>query len=167
MMKKLNKTVWVPVLTASLLGLAVSNVYAGGQGCNAMGSKHSGQGMGQNAKNFNGRGDRMDSGMKADRLARKLDLEDGQQTQVAAIIDESQIAREALRDKMRGTTEALNAAMLANNQAQVRTLADQKGDLMADMIVMRAKKRSQINDILTPAQQEQFAQMKGGRMNRH
>ena len=104
--------------------------------------------------------------MKVERMARRLDLSDAQQNQIKTIIDASSQKREALHQEMQNTRDALQEAMTSDDAKTVRALADQKGDLMADLIVLRSSDRSQIKAVLTPEQQKDFSYMKGHRSRR-
>lgn len=158
-MKNRTKTILIPLLSVSLLGAATAS-HAYGGGCDNRGG-----GKGAYGQKFSDMG-RPGGGMKVERMARRLNLTDKQQDQVKAIIEASRNEHEALHEKMQNNREALREAMSSDNTASVRSLADQKGDLMADLTVLRAKDRSQIKAVLTPEQQEDFADMKDRRPRR-
>ena len=159
-MKKPMKTIIIPLLSVSLLGAATAS-HAFGGGCDQRGGK----GKGAYGQKFDGKG-YPDGSMRVERLAQKLDLTDAQQEQIAAIIEASSNTRESLQEKMQNNREALSEAMASDNSASVRSLADQKGDLIAELTVLRASDRSQIKAILTPEQQEEFAERKQRRRGR-
>lgn len=152
-MKNQMKTILLPLVTVSLLGVASAS-YADRGGCD-----YRAGGKPANGQKFAGKAG-FDDGMKVERMARKLDLNENQQSQIQAIMDASKEDRQALRATMQNNREALKEAMGSDNTAIIRSLADQKGDLMAEKIVMRANTRSQIKAVLTPKQQEEFASIK-------
>lgn len=158
-MKKSMKTILVPLVSVSLLGIAASS-YAYGGGCDYRGG---GKGMyGNKFDRMGGPGE----GMRIERLAQRLDLTDEQQAQVKEIKDASWEKHQALREKMQNNREAMREAIESDNTASIRSLADQKGDLIAEMSVLRANDRSKIKAVLTPEQQEEFADMKKRRFGR-
>ena len=99
-------------------------------------------------------------------MARELDLSDVQQNQIKEIMYASSQKREALHQEIQNTRDALQEAMTSDDAKTVRKLADQKGDLMADLIVLRSSDRSQIKAILTPEQKKEFSDMKGHKSRR-
>ncbi|MGH9957409.1 MAG: Spy/CpxP family protein refolding chaperone [Pyrinomonadaceae bacterium] len=90
----------------------------------------------------------------AEHLARVLDLTDAQQTQIKAILETAKTGDEPRRSKMDEVHQQLEAAT-ANGQfdeAQVRGLANQQAQLMADSIVEHERMKSKIYALLTPEQ---------------
>ncbi len=94
-------------------------------------------------------------------LAKALDLTEAQQTQVKAIIDAARAAdepRHAKRDELHKQLEAATA----NGQfdeTQVRAIASQQAQLMADTIVEHERTKSKIFAILTPEQRTKAEEM--------
>ena len=87
-------------------------------------------------------------------MARALDLTDAQKTQVKTIFESARASSEPLHTKMEEVHKQLEAAT-ANGQfdeAQVRALANQQGQIMADTIVEHERTKSKIYAILTPEQ---------------
>lgn len=193
-MKILNMRVWVPVLTASLIGLSTTATFADGRGCSQKGGQYLKQGMGcqhrqsgdhytggkgcaymggqsrgmnQSGMNYAGKGAGMDPGMRIERMTMRLNLSESQQAQIREIMEKSREVHNAMHTSMTENRTALQEAMASGDAAKIRTLADQKGDLIASRIVMKAEKRAQIKALLTPEQQEQFAQMKRRKMHHH
>ena len=158
-MKNRVKTILIPLVSVSLLCAATAS-YANSGGCD-----YRGGGKGGYEQKFRTNAS-PDSGMKVERMARRLDLSDAQQNQIKTIIDASSQKREALQQEMQNNREALQEAMTSDDATTVRALADQKGDLMADLIVLRSSDRSQIKAVLTPVQQKDFSDMKGHRSRR-
>ena len=152
-MKKSMKTILVPLVSISLLGVAAAS-HAYGGGCDGRGP---GKGMyGKQYERMGGPGE----GMRIERLAQRLDLTDEQQAQVREIKEASREKHEALREKMQNNREAMREAIQSDNTASIRSLADQKGDLVAEMSVLKANDRAKIRAVLTPEQQQAFADMK-------
>ena len=89
-----------------------------------------------------------------DHIARELNLTDAQKSQMKTIFESAHASFAPLHQKMEDTDKQLEAAT-ANGQfdeAQVRTLATQKGQLMADAIVEHERMKSKLFAILTPDQ---------------
>ena len=104
-------------------------------------------------------------------MARALDLTDDQQTQIKTILEGARSATEPLHSKMDEVRKQLEAAT-ANGQfdeAQVRALANQQAQLMADSIVEHERTKSKIFAILTPEQRAKAEEMhkRGGPRRRH
>ena len=158
-MKKSVKIILVPLVSLSLLGAARAS-YAQGGGCDYRGGKAP---YGKKFDRMGGPGE----GMRIERLAQRLDLSAEQQAQVKKIKDASWDKHQALREKMQNNREAMHEAIESGNTASIRSLADQKGDLIAEMSVLRASDRSKIREVLTPEQQQAFADMKKRRKPRH
>jgi Spy/CpxP family protein refolding chaperone len=106
-----------------------------------------------------------------DHMARALNLTDAQQTQIKTILEAARAASEPLHNKMDEVHKQLEAAT-ANGQfdeAQVRALANQQAQLMADTIVEHERAKSKIYAILTPEQRAKADEMhkRGGPPRRH
>ncbi len=104
-------------------------------------------------------------------MARGLDLTDDQQTQIKTILETARNASEPLHKQMDEAHKQLEAAT-ANGQfdeAQVRALANQQAQLMADSIVEHERTKSRIFAILTPEQRAKADEMhkRGGPRRRH
>ncbi len=87
-------------------------------------------------------------------MARALNLTDAQKTQIKAIFESARAASEPLHARMDEVHKQLEAAT-ANGQfdeAQVRALANQQAQIMADTIVEHERTKSKIYAILTPEQ---------------
>ncbi len=155
-MKNRFKTILIPIVSASLLGIATAS-YADKGNCEHRDGGKGAQGQKLGFKGHPG------SAMRVERMASRLDLTDVQQNQVEAIIEASKDDQEALYKKIQSNREALREAMSSGNTASVRSLADQKGDLVAELTVLRSNDRTQIKAVLTSEQQEDFAEMKNRR----
>lgn len=87
-------------------------------------------------------------------IARELSLNDSQKGQIKSILETGQATAVTLHQKMDEVDKQI-AAATANGQfdeAQVRALANQKGQLTADMIVEHERIKSKIFSLLTPEQ---------------
>ncbi len=94
-------------------------------------------------------------------MARVLDLTDAQQTQIKSILEAARAATEPLHNKMDEVHQQIEAAT-ANGQfdeAQVRALANQQAQLMADTIVEHERTKSKIFALLTTEQRAKAEEM--------
>lgn len=152
-MKKSFKTLLATALVVSSLGMAgqvAAMPYGGGpDGC-MRGGLHKGPG----GKGFN-----------VERMSNRLNLTQEQRTQVQAIVDGNSEQMTDLRAKMQQNRETIRGLTQQTpfDEEEVRRLADEQGDLKADMIVLRAQQRSQISAVLTDEQREQMKNMRGKR----
>jgi Spy/CpxP family protein refolding chaperone len=120
------------------------------------------------------KGGGMDSAQKGekflDRMTDRLQLTAEQRTSVQAILQKSQPQRANLKEKMRANRKTLKelARSGKSDNSQIAALAQERGQLVADMIVQRNKVRGEIQQILTDTQREQFNQQreKSGHHNR-
>ena len=152
-MKKSFKMLLATALIASSLGMAgqvAAMPYGGGpDGC-MRGGQHRGPG----GKGFN-----------VERMSNRLNLTEEQRTQVQAIVDGNSEQMTDLRTRMQQNRETMRQLVQQTPFAEeeIRELADEQGDLKADMIVLRAQQRSEINAILTDEQRAQMENMRGKR----
>jgi protein CpxP len=127
-----------------VVGATVFAVAHGRLGMHGMG-----QGMGP------GHGDMLEH------MARALNLTDAQKPQVKAIMDATESTAKDIHAKLEENQKQLEAAT-ANGQfdeGQVRTLANQKGQLEADMTVEHLRAMSKVFAILTPEQRVKAEEM--------
>ncbi len=110
-----------------------------------------------------------DRGMNVERLARHLDLNEQQRTEIAGIIEESQTEAEAFRDAIHDTREQLTALTNAEtfDEDAAKELANAQAESRAELIVLRARTRHEIGTVLTAEQREKLAQKRERRMKRH
>ena len=145
-MKKTFKTILAVALVAGSLavaGQAAAMPYGGGpDGC--MRGAHK---MGPGGKGFN-----------VERMSQRLNLTEEQRTQVQASVDGTSEQMTDLRSKMQQNREAMRELTQQTpfDEEEVRKLAAAQGDLKADMIVLRAQQRSEINAILSDEQRAQM-----------
>jgi Spy/CpxP family protein refolding chaperone len=100
-------------------------------------------------------------GEMLEHMARELGLTDAQKEQVKAIMDATEATAEGIHAKLEEVHKQLDAAT-ANGQfdeAQVRTLANQQGQLEADMTVEHMRAMSKVFAILTPEQRVKAEEM--------
>jgi Spy/CpxP family protein refolding chaperone len=109
------------------------------------------------------KGEGMDRGEKfMNRMADRLQLTTEQRSSVQAVLQKSQPQRANLKEKMQANRKALKELARGGNSdsSQIAELAQERGQLVADMIVQRSKVRGEIREILTDAQREQLNQMR-------
>lgn len=154
-MKKSIKPLLAVVLVAGALGMT-SHVSAMPPGDGDGGCMRGSQKMNQGGKH-QGRG------FNVERMSRKLNLTDEQRTQVESIVEASSQQFSDIRTELQQNRASLRELSLETplDEAKVRELADTQGDLKADMIVLRAQRRSQISAILTDEQRQQMQSMRG------
>ena len=96
-----------------------------------------------------------------DHLARELNLTDSQKSQVKTLFESAQGTFAQLHQKMDDLDKQLES-VTANgefDEAQVRALATQKAQLMADALVEHERMKSKIFAILTPEQRTKALEM--------
>lgn len=89
---------------------------------------------------------------RLDFLAGYLGLTEAQKTQAQTIFDAARAANETAMGQMEAAQESLQAAIKANNTAQITTLATQIGGLHGTMLGNRAKADAAFYAILTADQ---------------
>jgi Spy/CpxP family protein refolding chaperone len=107
--------------------------------------------------------DRAEKGEKfLNRMTDRLQLTTEQRSSVQALLQKSQPKRISLKEKMQVNRKALKelARSGKSDSSQIAALAQERGQLVADMIVQRSKVRGEIQQILTDAQREQLNQMR-------
>jgi Spy/CpxP family protein refolding chaperone len=99
----------------------------------------------------------MMNGMQAG-MGYALELTAQQRAEMGKIREEFLPQMGALRGRMQANHEQLQALLQgdAADQAEIDRLADQHGDLMAEMIKMRAANRTRMQGLLTDEQREQM-----------
>jgi len=99
-------------------------------------------------------------------LTRALDLNDAQQQQVKSLVEAQRPAMKGLMQQMASQRAQLLAAT-QNGQfdaAKVQAIANQQGQTMANLIVVRQELQSKIYTLLTPEQRTKFDQMQQRRL---
>jgi periplasmic protein CpxP/Spy len=98
-----------------------------------------------------------------DRMTERLGLSDAQRAAVRDIFSQSQPQLREVHDKLRANREALRALTAADalDENRLRTLAQEQGQLHAEMIVQRSRVHSEIHKVLTPEQRERMQERRG------
>lgn len=109
-----------------------------------------------------------DGDSHVERMAERLDLTAEQVTTIRAIVDETRAQKRELKDKLRESRKQLRALVKegAASDTDVRQLAENQGDLTAELIVLRTKVKSDIRSVLTEEQREQQEKRRGHRGRR-
>ena len=96
------------------------------------------------------------SGRHFARLAKALDLTDAQKEQVKAILETEREKVAPLRQTLGETREKIRQAVEAKpfDEAAVRSLAASQNETRTELVVSRARVKSQIFALLSPEQQE-------------
>lgn len=107
-------------------------------------------------------------GRQFERLADLLDLSEAQQEQVKALRDAEREAVKPLLQQLQENREAIHQLTQATtfDEAAVRRLATKQAAINTELLVSRARTRSQINALLTP-EQRSLADKLGPRMGKH
>jgi Spy/CpxP family protein refolding chaperone len=94
-------------------------------------------------------------------IARELNLTEAQKPQFKALLEAGQNIVSPLHQKMEDVHKQLELATENGqfDEAQVRALATQQAQLMADMIVEHERMKSKIFSLLTPEQRVKAAEM--------
>ncbi len=95
-------------------------------------------------------------------IARELDMTEEQKAQLRDVLDAARPEADRLADAMVNSREAMKAFRESEtySEDEIRALADEKGKLVADMMVLHARVHTQIKSILTPNQLERFEKMR-------
>lgn len=93
-----------------------------------------------------------------------FDLSEEQKTEMGKIREEMLPMMGELRGKMQANHEQLRALRQSGSmdQATITKLADQKGELIAEMIKMRSQHQARMKALLTEEQREQMHQRRQG-----
>ena len=107
-------------------------------------------------KGSHGKHRAMGPGKRIDRMAKKLHLTEAQKEQVKAILASERDKIEPLRQQLAENRENLRKAIEADpfNEATVRALAASQNETRVELVVFRARTKSQIYALLTPEQRE-------------
>src|SRR5436190_5701860 len=102
-------------------------------------------------------------------ILQRLNLTESQKNQVKGIVDSHRDEMNAIADRARPAHDALDAAITADtlDEAMIRARSMDVAAIDADMVVLQARIRSEVFQILTPEQQAQAkqsqAEHRGGR----
>jgi len=108
-------------------------------------------------------------GMRIERMAKKLGLSESQLEQARKIEAKYKPKMQAMHEKKKASRQQLREVMHADNidQASVKKLAKQQGDLKAQKIVLRSQMRTEINKLLTAEQRIKMKDMHNKRYEKH
>lgn len=111
-------------------------------------------------RGFGKRGGHHRGGME--RIFRALDLTDEQKAQMKAIRQASKDSTKPIREQMKANRQKLQTLSESGtfDEAQVRAIAAEQGNLSAQLIVEKEKVKSQIFNLLTPEQKAKAAEIK-------
>ena len=103
------------------------------------------------------------------RMLHRLDLNDDQASKVSAVFDQHRTQLNALRSQMKSNRMALRENMHADTQdmALIEKLAKEQGELKTQKILMKAKIKSAINNILNSEQREEMKNIRAKRGQKH
>jgi Spy/CpxP family protein refolding chaperone len=98
-----------------------------------------------------------------ERMTDRLGLNDAQRAAVRTALDQSRPQLREIQDKLRANRQALRDLTAADtlDENRVRQLAQEQGQLHAEMIVQRTRVRSEIHKVLTPEQRERMHERRG------
>lgn len=111
----------------------------------------------------------MDPERRLARMARALDLTEPQREQVKAILASEREKTEPLRRNLAEIREKIRKAALAEpfDEAAVRALAAGQNDTRVELVVSRARVKSQVFSLLTPEQRERAKELRPWGKGRH
>lgn len=115
-----------------------------------------GQGRGPGGPGFGGPG-----GLNF--LATTLGLTDAQKTQAQTIFDAARTASDPIRTQLQALETNVEAAIKANNQAQLTALATQRGTLDGQLALIQFQAQAKFYLILTPDQQAKYDALQASR----
>lgn len=98
-------------------------------------------------------------------MLERLNLSDAQKDRVKAVVDSRRDEMKAVGDRQRTAHDALDSAVTADtfDEAAIRSRSMELAAVEADMVVLQARVRSEIFQILTPEQQAQAKQFQAER----
>ena len=94
------------------------------------------------------------------RMAAALNLTDAQQTEMKSIFAEARQSSQPVRQQLRQTRQALDAAVKADDSAQIQQLSATQGAQMGQLAAIRATANAKMFKILTPEQQQKLSTLK-------
>lgn len=146
------------ILTIAAAALTAATLFAGtAQAAPPAGCD--GSGMGPRAAGFHHGGPKGLAALeRIEAKLERLDLSDEQREQVRGVIDAARPEFRKIADGLRANRKEMRGAMHSEtfDEQAVRRIADRQGDLVADMIVLRGKVKSQVSALLTEEQRQQL-----------
>ena len=101
------------------------------------------------------------------RMTKELNLTEAQQTQIKGILAAEKNKVQPLMKQLHDNRIAASNNFTGNfDEAQVRAQANQQAQIMSDLMVERARAKSQIYAVLTPEQQAKAQQLMQQRQQR-
>lgn len=101
----------------------------------------------------------MDSERMLERMTRKLDLTEQQQTEIGALLEQSRGAMHGDAQRMRALRESISAQRRNLDEGSLQAAADEIGQLTSRMIVARTSMQAQIYGLLSASQQDAMDKM--------
>jgi Spy/CpxP family protein refolding chaperone len=96
-------------------------------------------------------------------LTAYLNLTPAQQAQEKSIFQGARQSAQPLRQQLRQTRQSLQAAVQANDTAQIQQLANTEGGELGQLMAIRSAAMAQVHQILTPEQQQKLAALQQAR----
>jgi len=99
---------------------------------------------------------------RAERVAEKLDLSDSQRDQFKQIHEQGRGEGKTIHEAMQKNRDALHKLnpSAKGYSKQVAQLANEKAELVKQMVVHKSEVRAELHAMLTPQQREKMSQMK-------
>jgi len=93
----------------------------------------------------------------------RVNLSDEQRAQVRAVIDAARPGFRKVADSLRAHRKEMRGVMRSDayDEGAVRRVADRQGELVAEMIVLRSKVKSQVAAVLTEEQRQELRKGSG------
>lgn len=163
----MNKFTTVAIATVMLTGGATAALadYERGEGRDGMHHGEGYHGMYHHGGFHHGKG----GCGRLDRMAEVLNLDDKQVAKMRAIKDKYRPQKRALSDKARDNRKALHVLMDKDSvkDSDIRKLADARGKIKADMIVLRKKMQLEMRAVLTKEQRAKWLEMRESHRSRY
>ena len=159
------------IAAAVLIAIPGSALAQGGPGFGPGGGGGQGPHCGGHHGNFAGGGGGILQFLehRLPRLAERLELSDEQVAQIQAIADEARPTIDDYVEQLRAGRESYRTANpdpLAFDETAFRAHVEAQHDLQIELMVVAAKTRAQVFEVLTPDQRSQLEEMRGDRDKR-
>lgn len=101
------------------------------------------------------------NGWMLQRMTQELNLTAAQQTQIKGILETQRAKTQPLTQQLRQNRQQWNSSNSAGafDEAQARSFANKQAQVMSDLMVERARTKSQIYAVLTPDQRQKAEQL--------
>jgi periplasmic protein CpxP/Spy len=109
------------------------------------------------------------SGWMLQRMTRELNLTDAQQTQIKGILQAQRAKVQPLIAELRQNRQQWNSNATAGafDETQARSFANKQAQIMSNLMVEKARTKSQIYAVLTPDQRQKAGQLMQEHQQRH